>query len=718
MVPQTDVAFFLERGGSKLLDWELRHAMRSWLKFAPWFRDFWVIGHRPNWLATGEFGGHTVHHRTAPDPYRHNKDANLIQKTVSLCLEDGLTDQFILSCDDHVLIRPVAPDYFDRPIFLDPIPCPPRGTGWQRRLGETAQFLKKQRGVVHPLNFEAHVPYKIDKREFPKAAMRADYGAGVGYTIFSLYFNQVRCESRRIARGDRAGMFSPNDDIAQMDRARVVSFNDNGLTAELRARIETLLPDPAPWERQGGRVVAICDRGLGNRVNSIMSGLMVAELTGKPLEIAWHINDHFPCCFEDVFAPIDGVTVQDDPMGRGSKGGPDDVVLLNQQADPRFPDGFCRPRIEIPDFAERYRRLAPMLAASEMVGTMNRMRNLPDKFRALFLRLNRSKYEIPKAAYAVNRENLILCTDSKRGREAFPDVPHGGYPVGDRDMDRRGVAHCIGAAADMFAMCRADAIFMGTPSRKSTFTNLAQHGFSVPVIYLDRCKYPNGIADRHLTASSGEPYQSEAMGLKRHLDSLGETQGIVIRNPVAFLPSGFATTERGCGFWSWKPWMIQHSLQSLSMSIGTLCYTDSIDRYTREEYELMRDALEVTGWIGVRWMPQFGPAKKWTRRQTFQVMGRDAPKYWESPVVEAGLIMFRKCRQTAEFLDQWRGFCEMRAAVSDDPCEGNFPEFQDHRHDQSILGLLLHDWLDPKEVEITTEITSKIPWKPIPRKQR
>jgi hypothetical protein len=69
-------------------------------------------------------------------------------------------------------------------------------------------------------------------------------------------------------------------------------------------------------------------------------------------------------------------------------------------------------------------------------------------------------------------------------------------------------------------------------------------------------------------------------------------------------------------------------------------------------------------------------------------MNCDKKKYWNSPQITAGISFWKKNQQTINFLNEWLFWCKNLNVITDEPniCKlPNLNEFQDHRHDQSVL---------------------------------
>jgi hypothetical protein len=231
-------------------DWELRLSMRSFWKNYRGKGSPWIIGHIPPWIDRGK-----VRCLPWPDPYRRCKDANLLHKAIRLALEPRISDPFILCSDDHILLRPSAPQDF-RLWHRGEIAREPAEniTGWQRRLFHTGQRLRA--AGYRALNFDGHVPYPL-RKAWIKEALRFDFAARPGMCIFSTILN---CSRRSGVPLDsqcvRGWLGQKNMDPRLVDEKiaanQFVCLNAHSLrNPHTVARLERLFFEPAPWEADG-----------------------------------------------------------------------------------------------------------------------------------------------------------------------------------------------------------------------------------------------------------------------------------------------------------------------------------------------------------------------------------------------------------------------------------------------------------------------------------
>ncbi len=83
-------------------------------------------------------------------------------------------------------------------------------------------------------------------------------------------------------------------------------------------------------------------------------------------------------------------------------------------------------------------------------------------------------------------------------------------------------------------------------------------------------------------------------------------------------------------------------------------------------------------------------AKTWTKRDCFVLMGCNTEKYWNAPMSNGAVSLWRKSDENIKFLEEWLKFAKDPRIITDDPniFGLNDINFKDHRHDQSILSLL------------------------------
>jgi hypothetical protein len=146
---------------------------------------------------------------------------------------------------------------------------------------------------------------------------------------------------------------------------------------------------------------------------------------------------------------------------------------------------------------------------------------------------------------------------------------------------------------------------------------------------------------------------------------------------------------RGAGYWLWKPYLILKTLNNLSEN-DILVYSDSGISFVKSFFEelLPVEQPEDNGIISTG---KCGKNSSFTKRDAFVLMNCDNLEYTSSSQITASLIYIRKKKNTISFVEEWLNFCQDPRVITDLPnTRGlpNYPDFVDHRHDQSIFSLL------------------------------
>lgn len=82
------------------------------------------------------------------------------------------------------------------------------------------------------------------------------------------------------------------------------------------------------------------------------------------------------------------------------------------------------------------------------------------------------------------------------------------------------------------------------------------------------------------------------------------------------------------------------------------------------------------------------PNKNWTRRDTFINMNCDTERYWNAPQMQGNLIGAMKSEFSLRFVREFLDYSLNYDVMFGRDVHPNFPEYIDHRHDQSILSIL------------------------------
>lgn len=151
--------------------------------------------------------------------------------------------------------------------------------------------------------------------------------------------------------------------------------------------------------------------------------------------------------------------------------------------------------------------------------------------------------------------------------------------------------------------------------------------------------------------------------------------------------------RRGYGYWTWKPYVVKSMLDKMKDG-DVLVYSDAGTQYhitgkqRFEEYLLM---LSVDKPFVVFQQPFL--AKDWTKGDVFKYL---CAEQWQVYAMQlqlwAGSFILLKTPNTVAVVDKWLDIVKnhidlMTDKASESP---NLVGFQEHRHDQSVFSILIH----------------------------
>jgi len=141
------------------------------------------------------------------------------------------------------------------------------------------------------------------------------------------------------------------------------------------------------------------------------------------------------------------------------------------------------------------------------------------------------------------------------------------------------------------------------------------------------------------------------------------------------------SSQRGFGFWAWKPFIIDLLLSNHTNENETLVYADAgvevIDNLNYIADRMNQDIFL----FGNMWT-----ASHWTKGDIYKVIGVEPD---DSKQVQASVIFVRNTEFSRKFISEWLAYCQIPQLINDEPSkEPNHPEFRENRHDQAILHVL------------------------------
>lgn len=159
------------------------------------------------------------------------------------------------------------------------------------------------------------------------------------------------------------------------------------------------------------------------------------------------------------------------------------------------------------------------------------------------------------------------------------------------------------------------------------------------------------------------------------------------------------SNPRGYGYWLWKPYLIKKTLDSIGEN-EILVYADAGCFINLNENSLKRfyEYIDMvknssTGIISFQMnIPEF----HYNKYHTIQNVINDSLHNMEemNRIINSGqchatVIILCKKRHCVNIVNKWWKYAEQYDLIDDTHIKNEYPEFKDHRHDQSIYSLLV-----------------------------
>jgi len=144
---------------------------------------------------------------------------------------------------------------------------------------------------------------------------------------------------------------------------------------------------------------------------------------------------------------------------------------------------------------------------------------------------------------------------------------------------------------------------------------------------------------------------------------------------------------RGAGYWLWKPYLIYQTLKHLpDGDVVLYCDCDICLLDDLSPLLALADKQPI-----VLFTNHDRLMKTWTKRDVFVYLNCDTHVYYDAEQLVAGYQLYKNGDISRGFVKEYLALCtDKRLLLDGDNVCGlnNAPEFQEHRHDQSILSLI------------------------------
>jgi len=151
--------------------------------------------------------------------------------------------------------------------------------------------------------------------------------------------------------------------------------------------------------------------------------------------------------------------------------------------------------------------------------------------------------------------------------------------------------------------------------------------------------------------------------------------------------------SKGYGYWSWKPQVIYQELCQMNEG-DILLYMDAGSHLNLSGKDRFMDYLDCVGKSETGILAFRSPVhieRKLTKIDVFRYFQVEDDKYYTNTTqIEATHIFIRKCRTSVDFINEWLHVLYDNSGLFTDSISQcpEFPEFEEHRHDQSVFSIL------------------------------
>lgn len=145
---------------------------------------------------------------------------------------------------------------------------------------------------------------------------------------------------------------------------------------------------------------------------------------------------------------------------------------------------------------------------------------------------------------------------------------------------------------------------------------------------------------------------------------------------------------RGYGYWIWKPHLISRTLARANEG-NFLVYADAGSSIAPERAPRLQEyfAMAAQHPSGMLAFEVTHSNRPYTKMDLFDTM--NAREFMDSLSKFAGIVIFRKCPASVDFVNEWVRWSSDYHLLSNSPSRlPNDPSFIEHRHDQSIFSIL------------------------------
>jgi hypothetical protein len=146
---------------------------------------------------------------------------------------------------------------------------------------------------------------------------------------------------------------------------------------------------------------------------------------------------------------------------------------------------------------------------------------------------------------------------------------------------------------------------------------------------------------------------------------------------------------KGFGCFLWKPFIIGNVLESLKEN-DILVYADAGCHLNNKGIPRFDEYIKILERVSLLGFELAHENHLYTKRKCFEVLD-PALRFFNEKMIAAGVLLIKKNQSSVDFVQRWKEYSFNYDLIGDYSDESNHDTFLNHRHDQSILSLLVRD---------------------------
>ena len=162
----------------------------------------------------------------------------------------------------------------------------------------------------------------------------------------------------------------------------------------------------------------------------------------------------------------------------------------------------------------------------------------------------------------------------------------------------------------------------------------------------------------------------------------------------------------GGGWWWWKSVIQKKALERIKendilLYLDAGCYFNRLGVNEFDRYVKLLCAND--GFLGFNTGAADTSEKTYTKRDLFKLLECESPEYTDSMQIASGLFLIRKNKLSVNLINEYVRVSMVEHCLDDTPSlSPNYPEYWNHKNDQSVFSLLVKKIYKEKNIDLLT----------------